>query len=77
MHIGSSEEITMLEFNEEEEDQQETPQAIAPGEGEQTLKDLPECLEHRPTSFFKGKPWSILSLPCFIKYYLSPLYLLH
>ena len=57
MHIGSSKEITLLEFNEEEEeDQQETPQAIAPGEGEQTLKDLPECLEHRPTSFLKGKP---------------------
>ena len=35
MHIGSSEEITMLEFNEEEEkDQQEMPQATAPGEEE-------------------------------------------
>ena len=34
MHIGSSEEITLLEFNEEEEDQQETPQAIALGEEE-------------------------------------------
>ena len=30
MHIGSIEEITLLEFNEEEEgDQQETPQAVA------------------------------------------------
>ena len=30
MHIGSTEEITLFEFNEEEEgDQQETPQAIA------------------------------------------------
>ena len=35
MHIGSTEEITLLEFNEEEEvDQQETPQAIALGEEE-------------------------------------------
>ena len=35
MHIGSSEEITLLEFNEEvEEDQQEMPQAIALGEEE-------------------------------------------
>ena len=68
MHIGSSEEITLLEFNEEEEeDQQETPQATAPGEEEQTLKDLPECLDHQPTSFLKGKPRSILSLPCFYK----------
>ena len=31
MHIGSSEGITLFEFNEEEEeDQQGTPQAIAP-----------------------------------------------
>ena len=60
MHRGLSEEITLLEFNEEEEeDQQETPQDIAPGEEEQTLEDLPECPDHRPTSFLKGKPQSI------------------
>ena len=57
MHIGSSEEITLLEFNEEaEEDHQETSQAAALGEVEQTLKDLPECPDHRPTSFLKGMP---------------------
>ena len=78
MHIGSSEEITLLEFNEEEEeDQQETPQATVLGEEEQTLEELHECLDHRSTSFLKGKPYSILSLPCFIKYYLSPLCLMH
>ena len=76
MHIGSSEEVTLIEFNEEEEDQ-ETPQATAPREEEQTLKDLPECLDHRPTSFLKGKPQNILSLSCFTKYYLSPLCLMH
>ena len=68
MHIGSTEEITLLEFNEEEEgDQQEIPQAIAPEEEEQHLKELPECPDHRPTSFLKGKPRSILSLPVFYK----------
>ena len=57
MHIGSYEGITLLEFNEEEEeDLQETPQATALGEEEQTLKDLLECPNHRPTSFLKGKP---------------------
>ena len=57
MHIGSTEERTLLEFNEEEEgDQQETPQAIAPEEEEQTPKELPKCPDHRPTSFLKGKP---------------------
>ena len=72
MHIGSSEEITLLEFNEEEEeDHQEMPQDTAPGEEEQTLEDLLECPDHRPTSFLKGKPRSILSLPCFTKYHLS------
>ena len=41
MHIGSSEGITLLEFNEkEEEEQQETPQAIAPEGEEQTLEDI-------------------------------------
>ena len=57
MHIGSSEDITLLEFNEEEEeDQQETPQDVALGEEEKTLEDLPECSDHRPTSFLKGMP---------------------
>ena len=68
MHIGSTEEITLLEFNEEEEgDQQETPQATAPGEEEQTHEEHLECLDHRPTSFLKGKPRSILSLLVFCK----------
>ena len=61
MHIGSTEEITLLEFNEGEEgDQQEIPQAT-------TLEELPECPDHRPTSFLKGKPRSILSLLVFYK----------
>ena len=78
MHIGLFEEITLLEFNEEEkEDQQEMPPTVALGEEEYTLEDLSECLDHRPTSFLKGKPQSILSLPCFTKYYLSPLCLMH
>ena len=86
MHIGLSEEITLSEFEEEEqtqavalegeEEQQEAPQAVALEGEEQTLEDLPECPNHRPTSFIKGKPWSILSLPYFTKYHLSPLYLM-
>ena len=67
MHIASSKGITLLEFDEELEEQQEAPQAIGPKGEEQTLEDLPECLDHRPTSFIKGKPQSILSLPYFIK----------
>ena len=77
MHIGSSEGITLLEFKEEPEEQQEAPQAVALEGEEQTLEDLPECSDHRPTSFIKGKPRSILSLPCFTKYHLSILCLMH
>ena len=77
MHIGSSEGITLLEFKEEPEEQQEAPQAIALEGEEQTLEHLPECPDHRPTSFLQGKPQIILSLPCFTKYHLSPLCLMH
>ena len=70
MHIGSTEEITLLEFNEGEEgDQQEIPQAVTPEDEEQTPEELPECPNHRPTSFLRGKPRSILSLLCFYKYH--------
>ena len=61
----------LLEFDEEPEEQQEAPQPVAPEGEEQTLEDLPECPDHKPTSFIKGKPRSILSLPYFIKYHLS------
>ena len=47
----------LLEFNEGEEgDQQDIPQAVAPEGKEQTLEELLECPNHRPTSFLKGKP---------------------
>ena len=63
MHLGSEEEITLLEFEEvEDEDQQEDPQAAAPEGVEQNPEELPECPDHRPTSFLRGKPWSIISL---------------
>ena len=66
MHLGSTDEITLLEINEGEEgDQQEIPQAAAPEGKEQNPEELPECPDHCPTSFLKGKPQSILSLPIF------------
>ena len=65
MHLGSTEEITLLELDEEEGDQQEIPQATAPEGEEQTPEEFLECPDHRPTSFLKGKPRSILSLLCF------------
>ena len=62
--IGVPEGVTLLEFegaNQEEPEVQEIDEAAAE-------EELPECPDHRPSSFLKGKPWSILSLPCFYKY---------
>ena len=68
MHIGSPEGITLLEFEaEEEEENQEAPQQVALEGEELAPEELPECPDHRPTSFLKGKPRSILSLVCFYK----------
>ena len=68
MHLGSEEEITLLEFDEAEEGyQQENPQAAAPEGVEQNPEELLKCPDHRPTSFLRGKPRSILSLPVFYK----------
>ena len=77
IHIGSPEGITLLEFEAVEEEDQEAPQQVALESEEQAPEELPECPDHRPTSFLKGKPQSILSLLCFNKYHLSPLCLMH
>ena len=78
MHIGSPEGITLLEFEAMgEEDQQETQQQAVPeGEG-QVQEELPECPDHKPSAYLKGKPQSILSLLCFINADLSSLCLMH
>ena len=63
--IGVLEGVTLLEFEgvsqEEEPEVQATDEATAE-------EELPECPDHRPSSFLKGKPQSILSLPCFYKH---------
>ena len=56
IHIGSPEGVTLLEFEEEAEENQETPQPAAPEGEELDTEELPECPDHRPTSFLKGKP---------------------
>ena len=62
---GVPEGVTLLEFKganqEEEPEVQEADEAAVE-------EELPECPDHRPSSFLKGKPRSILSLPCFYKY---------
>ena len=63
--IGVPEGVTLLEFEgvsqEEEPEVQDIDEAAAE-------EELPECPDHQPSSLLKGKPQSILSLPCFYKY---------
>ena len=63
--IGVPEGVTLLEFEganqEEEPEVQEANEAVA-------AEELPECPDHQPSSFLKGKPRSILTLPCSYKY---------
>ena len=63
--IGVPEGVTLLEF--EGASQEEEPEVQATEEAA-TEEELPECPDHRPSSFLKGKPRSIISLPCFYKY---------
>ena len=64
--IGVPEGVTLLEFEganqEEEPEVQEADEAVV-------VEELPECPDHQPSSFLKGKLRSILSLPCFYKYF--------
>ena len=65
MHtIGATEEITLvkLEADPQEESQEVQHQEIF-REGDPKADHLPECLDHQPATFVKGKPRSIISLP--------------
>ena len=62
--IGVLEGVMLLEFEGASQEEPEV-QAIDEVAAEE---ELPECPDHRPSSFLKGKPRSILSLPCFHKY---------
>jgi hypothetical protein len=55
--------VTLLEFEgtvlEEDQEQPREPEDLA-GEGV-PADDLPECPDHRPSSFLKGKPRCMLT----------------
>ena len=46
MHIGSPEGITLLEFEDEVEDNQGTPRPVAPEGEEPATNELPKCPNH-------------------------------
>jgi hypothetical protein len=55
--------VTLLEFEgaipKEDQEQPREPEEPA-GEGV-PANELPECPDHRPSSFLKGKPWCMLT----------------
>jgi hypothetical protein len=67
--IGVPEGVTLLEFEgAHQEEEQEEPEVLA-GE-EVPEEELPECPNHHPSSFLKGKPWCMLT-PYIYKWHLS------
>jgi hypothetical protein len=68
LHHTGSQEVTSVAVPEELEEQPEVQEQEVPKADEEVGEDLPECPDHRPSSFKRGKAWSI-SLPvykCFI-----------
>jgi hypothetical protein len=61
--IGIPEGVTLLEFEEALlEEEQEQPKEPEEPAGEGVPEDeLPECPDHRPSSFLKGKPRCMLT----------------
>jgi hypothetical protein len=60
--IGVLEGVTLLEFEEALPEEQEQPGETEEPAGEGVPGDeLPECLDHRPSSFLKGKPRCMLT----------------
>jgi hypothetical protein len=70
LHHTGSQKVTQVAVSEEPEEQpeeQEVPEA-----DEEVGEDLPECPDHRPSSFERGKPRSIFSTPV-CKYFINAL----
>jgi hypothetical protein len=61
-HTGSQEESQVAVPEDQTWTDQQEPQAQEVPEEEEPGEELPECVNHQPSSFEKGKPWSILSL---------------
>ena len=70
--------VTLLEFEpKRQKEQQAAQEQEVQVKGGVNVEDLPKCPKHQPSSFLKGKPWSILSLVCFLNINLSPFVLMH
>ena len=64
MHaIGATEEITLVELDVDPQEENQKVQHQEVLEGEPEVDHLPECPDHQPATFVKGKPRRIISLP--------------
>ena len=61
-HTGSQEELLVVVQEEQTGIDPQEVQAPEVPEEEEQGEDLPECVDHQPSSFERGKPRSILSL---------------
>jgi hypothetical protein len=61
LHHTGSQEVTPVAVPEEPEEQTEVQEQEVPEADEEVSEDLPECPDHRPSSFKRGKPRSIFS----------------
>ena len=62
--IGVSEGVTLLELEGASQEEELEVKAIDEAAAEE---ELPECPDHRPSSFLKGKPQSISKSPMFLQ----------
>jgi uncharacterized membrane protein YdbT with pleckstrin-like domain len=61
-HTGSQEELPVAVQEEQTESDPQEAQAQEVSEVDEQEEDLPECVDHQPSSFERGKPRSILNL---------------
>jgi hypothetical protein len=61
LHHTGSQEVTPAAVHEEPEEQPEVQEQEVPEVDEEVGEDLPECPDHRPSSFERDKPRSIFS----------------
>jgi hypothetical protein len=71
-HTGSQEKVQAAVPEEQGRANLQEIQAQEVPEVEEKGEDLPECVDHQPSSFERGKPRSILSL---LLYKSNPLYI--
>jgi hypothetical protein len=57
-HTGSHEELPVVGFEQQEEEQQDVPAQEVQAH-EEDIEELPKCPDHRPSAFERGKPRSI------------------